>query len=509
MKREFNPWSPDRLAGLFLASVLALASLHAQSDTDPKPATDPAPAKAESDEKSDDKAEPPSTVVGGATHDDVVRVGSDAVVKVGDRVPEVVVVFGDAKIDGEVLDNLVVVGGDLKLNGRVGGNAVVVLGDATLGPKANVGGNQVVVLGTMQKNPAAKIGGQQVHLSLGSLPQWFKRGFLLGRPFPPGIPWVWVVAGMHFLVYLILAVLLGRPVALCTEVLDARPVQAFGVGLLGWILAAPLLVILAPTVVGIVLVPFALIAGLLIGKTAVFRYAGAHVIHGFSPSATPRPLVAFILGSALISLLYMVPFLGFVVWGLLLPLGLGAALLAAFASFRKAPKADSRAAEAGAPVMVGSPGAAAQARTVRDPLLPLDPAGTPLLDLPGAEAVAMPRVGFWMRTLAALLDLVLLSWLAPFSHHFFLLFWLAYHVGMWTWKGTTIGGIVLGIKVVRLDGRPVDFSVALVRGLSAIFSFVPLLLGFFWAGWSADRQAWHDKIAGTVIVKVPKGMSLI
>ena len=186
-----------------------------------------------------------------------------------------------------------------------------------------------------------------------------------------------------------------------------------------------------------------------------------------------------------------------------------AALLAAFASLRKAPKTDGSAVVAGGPVMVGVAVAPAAVRTVRDPLQPLDSLPGSQVNMPAAEGVAMPRVGFWLRTLAALLDLVLLSWLVPFSHQFFLLVWPAYHIGMWTWKGTTIGGIVLGIKVVRLDGQPVDFSVALVRGLSAIFSFVPLLLGFFWVGWSADRQAWHDKIAGTVIVKVPKGMSLI
>jgi uncharacterized RDD family membrane protein YckC len=86
---------------------------------------------------------------------------------------------------------------------------------------------------------------------------------------------------------------------------------------------------------------------------------------------------------------------------------------------------------------------------------------------------------------------------------------MAYHIGMWTWKATTIGGIVLGIKVVRLDGQPMNFAVAFVRCLSSVFSIVALGLGFFWAGWDRERQAWHDKIAGTVIVRVPRGVSLV
>jgi uncharacterized RDD family membrane protein YckC len=91
----------------------------------------------------------------------------------------------------------------------------------------------------------------------------------------------------------------------------------------------------------------------------------------------------------------------------------------------------------------------------------------------------------------------------------FLLAWFGYHVGMWTWKGTTIGGIVCGLKVVRLDGREIDFGIAMVRSLGSVLSFMALCLGFFWAGWSTERQSWHDTIAGTTIVKMPKGVSLI
>ena len=68
---------------------------------------------------------------------------------------------------------------------------------------------------------------------------------------------------------------------------------------------------------------------------------------------------------------------------------------------------------------------------------------------------------------------------------------------------------VCNLKVVRLDGRPMDVGVALVRALGSIFSFLALGIGFFWAGWSSERQSWHDKIAGTTIVKVPKGIPLI
>jgi uncharacterized RDD family membrane protein YckC len=44
---------------------------------------------------------------------------------------------------------------------------------------------------------------------------------------------------------------------------------------------------------------------------------------------------------------------------------------------------------------------------------------------------------------------------------------------------------------------------------ASFFSAAGLCLGFFWAGWDRQKQSWHDKIASTVVVRVPKGASLI
>jgi uncharacterized RDD family membrane protein YckC len=80
---------------------------------------------------------------------------------------------------------------------------------------------------------------------------------------------------------------------------------------------------------------------------------------------------------------------------------------------------------------------------------------------------------------------------------------------MWKVKGTTIGGIVFGLQVVRADGRPVDWSTAIVRALSCFLSLIVVGLGFIWIAFDDQRQGWHDKIAGTVVVRVPKGVSLL
>ena len=85
---------------------------------------------------------------------------------------------------------------------------------------------------------------------------------------------------------------------------------------------------------------------------------------------------------------------------------------------------------------------------------------------------------------------------------------LGYHVAFWAWKGTTLGGIICSLRVVRTNGENPRFVDALVRGLSAIFSVVALGLGLFWMINDSHRQMWHDKIAGTVVVKLPREMVL-
>ena len=84
-----------------------------------------------------------------------------------------------------------------------------------------------------------------------------------------------------------------------------------------------------------------------------------------------------------------------------------------------------------------------------------------------------------------------------------------YAAVMWKLKGTTIGGIVCGLKVVRTDNREIDWATAIVRALSCFLSLFAAGLGFIWVAFDHDKQSWHDKIAGTTVVRVPKGVSLL
>ena len=122
--------------------------------------------------------------------------------------------------------------------------------------------------------------------------------------------------------------------------------------------------------------------------------------------------------------------------------------------------------------------------------------------------VAFPHAMFLERMAAAALDLSLILLITAVldtnRFNLVLIMALAYHVGFIAWKGTTVGGIIMQLRVVRVDGTPVRGADALVRGLASVFSTVVLGLGFLWIIRDPERQAWHDRIAGTYVVKVPR-----
>jgi len=69
--------------------------------------------------------------------------------------------------------------------------------------------------------------------------------------------------------------------------------------------------------------------------------------------------------------------------------------------------------------------------------------------------------------------------------------------------GQTWGRRIVGIKVVRVDSGDVPgIGRALGRQLFAqIISANILYLGYLWMIWDKDRQTWHDKVAGTIVVR--------
>lgn len=67
-------------------------------------------------------------------------------------------------------------------------------------------------------------------------------------------------------------------------------------------------------------------------------------------------------------------------------------------------------------------------------------------------------------------------------------------------KGQTIGKRLLRIRVVRLNNKPIGLLFAFERFGGYAAGFATGFLGFFQVYWDANRQAIHDKIAGTVVI---------
>ena len=463
---------------------------------------------------------------------DRVFFGKNYELGVNEEAGDVVIIRGNTKISGRVNGGLVVVCGDLDLEGVAERDIVVIMGNVRLGPQSKALGEIVVIGGELQSSPTAQFQRNVVNVFLGGVAPWLfgavdwvAKGLLWGRPLPHQVSFAWIVAGLFLALYLLLAALFPKPVTACSKVLDERPATAFLTGILMAVLFSPLLALLLVSVVGVIVVPFLLLGiviALLIGKTAVFSYLGGQVTRKTGEAMRGSLLLQVLTGGVLVAALYTLPLIGFVVWGALATFAVGAVLLAASQNlWRERPE------QTAVPIYPTQPISAAPMDTSVPGVAPTTPASPPR----PPEPQAYRRAGFWRRALAMMLDGLLLIVFPCFVFVFFasvsrgfgrmagVLFpillllacfcWVAYHVVMWTWKGTTIGGLVLGIKVVRTDGRSVDFGSAIIRALASFFSAFVFFLGFFWAGWDRNKQSWHDKIAGTVIVRVPFGVPLL
>lgn len=68
-------------------------------------------------------------------------------------------------------------------------------------------------------------------------------------------------------------------------------------------------------------------------------------------------------------------------------------------------------------------------------------------------------------------------------------------------RGQTPGKRVLGVRVIRLDGKPLGWWMSFERFGGYAASFSVGLLGFFQILWDRNRQGLHDKACETVVVR--------
>jgi len=548
MRRNLTiPLATLACATLLLAGDFAIGQ---DSDTSTAAETVTNSQSAVAEETAQDQTPPANTDGGNESgvrtgtrnRDAVVVFGRDAELKANETAEAVVVIGGSARIYGKVRGAVVCIGGNALIDGEVDDAVVAVMGNVKVGEGARIRGEVVSVGGGVEQAAGADVKGhsQEVDFPPGLpnpewLRQWFKHCVLMLRPLAPQVGWVWGVAGLFLLLYVLIAVLFPHPVRACVDELSRRPATTFLLGLLTKLLTPLIILILAVTGVGLIVVPFvgaALILGVIVGKVALLEWIGFRISQQIGQDKAP-PVLALLLGALLVALLYMIPVLGLITFGLTAMWGLGAAVGAAFGGLRKempekaappsvTPPVAAMAVAAAAVPPSGPPFAVhsgPEAITGTAGVFTAPPAaGIPLAATPSAQppimvpdALAFPKASFWERMGAAFLDLVIVGVLGAIigGLGWSFIIAIAYFSGLWAWRSTTIGGIVLGLKVVRLDGQPVSFAVALVRALSGFLSLFVFFLGFLSIIWDKDRQSWHDKIAGTIVIRLPRGTPLI
>ncbi len=427
---------------------------------------------------------------------------------------DAVAVLGNLTVDGAVGHNAAAVLGNVTVNGVVHGDVVAPLGNVTLGPNAAVEGKVVCMLGGVRRARGAAIGGGvEEGRSLGRR-NWDWNS-TWGRP--PFLGWGgWIGLALAakaaaLAVCVLFAAACPGALQRCGDGLRGRP----GLALLCTLLlplGLPLLFLaLLLTIVGIpiaLLLPLAVVLGTLFGEASLCALIGRSLSGG-----RWAPPFATLVGAALCIAAGFLPFFGFFFTFGIAWLGLGCAvawLLGCSSGRKPSPSQPPPVVPAPPPPMpapVAGLGATEAERVASGP--PSSPTDAPPAaeaasappSAPSPSASALPRAGFWIRFAALALDAFIFIVFA----HFWFLALAIYAAVMWKLKGSTLGGMVFGLKVVRVDDRALEWDTAIVRALGCFLSAAVLFLGFVWIAFDPEKQAWHDKIAGTVVMRTKAG----
>lgn len=127
--------------------------------------------------------------------------------------------------------------------------------------------------------------------------------------------------------------------------------------------------------------------------------------------------------------------------------------------------------------------------------------------------------GFWRRFTANLLDGLIISIISlsisyTFKHTtavggvsgsntipgtilgiFYVIFFWAYQ------NGQTIGKKLVGLRIVKESGQPLDLPTAITRYIGYLLSCAVLCIGLISVAFNPKKQGWHDKLANTLVIK--------
>ena len=131
--------------------------------------------------------------------------------------------------------------------------------------------------------------------------------------------------------------------------------------------------------------------------------------------------------------------------------------------------------------------------------------------------------GFWARVGAALIDTILVAFIAiplllmAYGSDYWMSerlvqgpadFLISYIlpaiavIAFWVARGATPGKMAISAQVVDArTGLKPTVGQSIGRYLGYYVSTIPLGLGLLWVGIDPKKQGWHDKLAGTVVIR--------
>lgn len=131
--------------------------------------------------------------------------------------------------------------------------------------------------------------------------------------------------------------------------------------------------------------------------------------------------------------------------------------------------------------------------------------------------------GFWVRVVASFIDTVLILLVTtPLLYLFYgeeflfseeliqgptdfvitYVFPAVASILFWMYKSATPGKMVMGLRIVDAQtGGTCTTGQLVTRYLGYYVSMMVLMLGFIWVAFDSRKQGWHDKMAGTLVVR--------
>ncbi|RIA19914.1 putative RDD family membrane protein YckC [Ectopseudomonas oleovorans] len=133
--------------------------------------------------------------------------------------------------------------------------------------------------------------------------------------------------------------------------------------------------------------------------------------------------------------------------------------------------------------------------------------------------------GFWSRTWAMIIDTILImlitvpSTVSIYGWSYFtdenlpliagpadfLISWVMPAIAVivfWIVKQATPGKMAISAKIVdATTGQPATPAQLIGRYFAYLISMIPFCIGIFWIAFDRRKQGWHDKLAGTVVIK--------